>query len=92
VHIAIEDTGVGMTQEEIGIALEPFSQLEQSHSRAHAGTGLGLSLARRLTEMHGGALEIESTPHIGTRVHILLPKTRLRVSSAGRREDFKAEA
>jgi PAS domain S-box-containing protein len=78
--IIVEDTGIGMTEEEVGIALEPFSQLEQSHSRAHAGTGLGLPLARRLTEMHGGSLEIESAPQIGTRVRILVPSARLRES------------
>jgi PAS domain S-box-containing protein len=77
-RISIKDTGIGMTRNEVAVALEPFSQLEQSQCRSHDGTGLGLPLARRLTEMHGGSLEIESTPGAGTTVHIVLPSTRLK--------------
>jgi signal transduction histidine kinase len=72
--IAVADTGIGMSQEEIAIALQPFGQVEsESYARTHAGTGLGLPLSRKLVEIHGGELEIESEPGRGTVVSIKLP-------------------
>jgi signal transduction histidine kinase len=77
--ISVTDTGVGMRPEDIPIALEPFRQIDGSLTRRHAGTGLGLPLAKRLAELHGGALEIVSEPGRGTRVSLALPATRLLV-------------
>ncbi|MBP2298092.1 sensor histidine kinase [Azospirillum picis] len=71
--ITITDTGVGMTSEEVAIAMEPFRQVHNYLTKAEAGTGLGLPLARRFVEAHGGTMTVESTPGTGTVVTIRLP-------------------
>ncbi|HQT75643.1 MAG: hypothetical protein B7Z80_05730 [Rhodospirillales bacterium 20-64-7] len=78
VVFTITDTGVGMTGPEIDIALQPFGQVDNAANRSAEGTGLGLPLARRLTELHGGRLEIRSSKGAGTRVTVTLPADRLR--------------
>src|SRR5215470_19656219 len=67
VAIAVSDTGRGMPPEERRRAFDPF------YSRKPAGTGLGLTLARRIVTAHGGQIEVESTPGRGTCFTILLP-------------------
>ena len=69
----VEDTGVGMRPEDIPRALAPFSQLDNTLSRQHRGTGLGLSLANRFVGLLGGQLAISSAPGQGTRVTVTLP-------------------
>ncbi len=76
-EMCISDTGIGMKPEELPLALEPFRQLESTFKRRYEGTGLGLPLARSLTELHGGTLEIESEPGHGTIVYVRLPSYRL---------------
>ena len=76
VIVEVRDTGIGMLPDQIGKALEPFGQIESSTSRKHEGTGLGLPLARRLTELHGGTLTIKSQVDVGTVVTIVLPPER----------------
>ena len=71
--IVIADTGVGMTADELLIAMEPFRQVHNYLTKAEAGTGLGLPLARRFIEAHGGTLTLDSTPGAGTTVTIRLP-------------------
>jgi signal transduction histidine kinase len=73
VELIVQDTGIGMTEEQIQIALIPFRQVDGSLSRQHEGTGLGLPLAKSLTELHGGTLTIESVPDVGTKACIQLP-------------------
>lgn len=73
VALVVTDTGVGMTPEQIRVAMEPFRQVDGSHGRKHEGTGLGLPLARRLVELLGGALEINSIPGMGTIASVSLP-------------------
>ncbi|HEY1798937.1 MAG TPA: ATP-binding protein [Stellaceae bacterium] len=77
IAFAVTDTGVGMTEDEVQIALEPFGQVDARLSREHEGTGLGLPLARRLAELHGGSLRIESKKGTGTRVVVTLPASRV---------------
>ncbi|HVJ41239.1 MAG TPA: ATP-binding protein [Dongiaceae bacterium] len=72
-RLTVSDTGIGMSAAEIATALDPFGQVNSAVSGRHRGTGLGLSLAKMLTELHGGQLEIESTPNAGTRVSVILP-------------------
>jgi two-component system cell cycle sensor histidine kinase PleC len=71
------DTGLGMTSDEIKIALEPFGQVDARLARQHEGTGLGLPLAQRLAELHGGSLHIDSEKGRGTTVIIILPASRV---------------
>jgi len=73
VVFTVADRGIGMTQAELKTALEPFRQVENSLARRHAGTGLGLPLAKRLTELHGGVFEITSAKGVGTTVQVRLP-------------------
>ncbi len=74
----VQDTGLGMTAAEIEVALEPFGQIDSGLDRSRAGTGLGLPLARRLAELHGGSLGIASEKGVGTIVTVILPATRVR--------------
>ena len=76
-RIVVADTGIGMTKPEIEIALTPFGQVDSAFTRAQQGTGLGLPLARALTEELGGTLDIQSEPGVGTRVTVVLPPERL---------------
>jgi signal transduction histidine kinase len=73
VIIEVADTGIGMTEEHIQIALTPFGQVDNRLERKYEGTGLGLPLARSLAELHGGRLEVESKPGEGTVILIRLP-------------------
>jgi PAS domain S-box-containing protein len=78
----VRDTGLGMTPDEIDIALEPFGQVDASPAREHEGTGLGLPLARRLAELHGGSLHIDSEKGCGTTVAVTLPPSRVMTEMA----------
>ncbi len=80
--IAVSDTGIGMASEEVPKALEKFGQIDSRISRQHAGTGLGLPLAKHLIELHGGALTIKSEVNVGTTVTIVLPPERILARSA----------
>jgi PAS domain S-box-containing protein len=75
--ITVADTGIGMRAEDIPVALEPFRQVDDALNRRFQGTGLGLPLAKMLTELHGGALEIASEPNRGTVVRVRLPDSRV---------------
>lgn len=75
--VIFADTGIGMTDPELGIAMEPFGQVENSFSRSFEGTGLGLPLARRMTELHGGRLTVRSVKGVGTTVEVYLPASRV---------------
>ena len=73
VGIYVRDTGIGMTVEEIRVATAPFGQVDGGRSRWREGTGLGLPIAKALTELHGGRFEIHSRKSFGTEVAIALP-------------------
>ena len=72
----VRDTGVGMSEADIKIALEPFGQVDAGFSRRHEGTGLGLPLVSRLAELHGGRFHIDSTKGHGTTATLTLPARR----------------
>ncbi len=74
---SVTDTGIGMTETEILIALEPFGQVDNTLSRAFEGTGLGLPLASKLTDLHGGRLVVTSVKGKGTTVTVTLPADRV---------------
>jgi len=81
-RLVVTDTGIGMAPEEIPRALAAFVQIDSSLSRRHEGTGLGLPLAKALAELHGGQLDLISTPGRGTSVIVTLPRSRLRLAAA----------
>ena len=75
--ITVVDTGIGIAPENIDRVLRPFEQVENSYARKHGGSGLGLPYAKRLAELHGGDLKIESELGKGTSVSVTLPASRL---------------
>jgi len=75
--LTVSDTGIGMTEEEVQVALTPFQQVENPFTREHEGTGLGLPIVKALVELHGGYLQVESERGVGTRVTVSLPASRL---------------
>ncbi len=72
VEISVSDTGIGMTPDEIALALKPFTQVRSTYTRTQEGTGLGLPIAKALILKHGGRFEITSTPGTGTTVSMTL--------------------
>jgi PAS domain S-box-containing protein len=78
-EITVADSGIGMAAEDIPRALQPFGQIDNSLARPHGGTGLGLPLAQRLVELHGGTMRIDSTLGLGTTVTVVLPTERSRL-------------
>ncbi|UPG72871.1 HAMP domain-containing histidine kinase [Roseomonas gilardii subsp. gilardii] len=72
-RLRVRDNGVGIAPEDIPRALEPFRQVGDPLSRSSTGTGLGLPIAKGLAEAHGGSLQIESQPGVGTTITVQLP-------------------
>ena len=60
VRFTVWDTGIGISPEDLSRLFQPFVQLDSGLSRHYEGTGLGLVLVKRLTELHGGTLHVES--------------------------------
>ena len=75
-EIAVSDSGIGMTEEEVALALMPFKQVDNSFARRHAGTGLGLPFTKMVMELHGGYLDLASRPNVGTVATLSLPRER----------------
>jgi len=75
--VGVTDTGIGMTQEQMKIALSPFGQVDSKLARKHDGTGLGLPICRSLMELHGGTLVLTSEPNRGTTMTAKFPRSRV---------------
>lgn len=73
VAVTIRDSGVGMTEEELRVAMTPFGQADATRTRWREGAGLGLPIANSLVELHGGRLELRSAKMVGTEVKVLFP-------------------
>lgn len=83
VRLTVADTGIGISSEDIAVALSEFGQVDGTLTRKQEGTGLGLALSRKLIELHGGRLEMESEVGKGTSVHLVFPAERsLRLTHA----------
>jgi PAS domain S-box-containing protein len=72
-RLQVEDTGIGIRTEDLPRLFVEFQQLESGSGRRHEGTGLGLALTRRLAELHGGSVEVQSSPGKGSVFTVMLP-------------------
>jgi signal transduction histidine kinase len=75
--ITVADSGIGMDERGVAVALSRFGQVDSAWGRQQEGTGLGLPLARELVELHGGTLTIDSRRGRGTTVKLCFPKDRV---------------
>lgn len=74
-HISVEDEGPGIPESEMQAVFEPFRRLETSRNRGTGGSGLGLTIARRAVEQHGGTLQLSNRPGGGILALVCLPRT-----------------
>ena len=72
--LTVDDDGPGIATQDIARAFEPFTRLEASRNRNTGGTGLGLTIARRIVEAEGGSIAMATRPEGGLRVRICLPR------------------
>jgi heavy metal sensor kinase len=72
-HIAVKDTGIGIPESDLDFIFERFRRADRARSRETPGAGLGLAIARWITQMHGGTISAESTLGSGSVFHIRLP-------------------
>lgn len=75
IHFTVWDTGIGIAKGDMGRLFQPFTQVDGRLSRAYEGIGLGLTLVRRLVELHGGSVTLTSEPEQGSRFTVTLPWT-----------------
>jgi signal transduction histidine kinase/sensor domain CHASE-containing protein len=73
VEFTVSDTGIGIDEKEMHVALSPFGQIDSQFNRKYEGTGLGLPIVKGIVELHGGTLEIKSQPGKGTTVVVRFP-------------------
>mgnify|MGYP001274473397 CR=1 FL=1 len=85
---AVRDQGVGIPKDQQQRIFDRFES--RSHGSKHRGAGLGLSIVKRLVELHGGDMSLDSEPGRGTRVIVRLPKTGVRIDPA--RSDSRVDA
>lgn len=80
--LQVEDTGIGIAEEQIPLLFQKFQQLETSYHRNYEGTGLGLALTKQLVELHGGRIEVESMLGEGSFFTVWLPDQPLSASTS----------
>ena len=73
-EICVADTGIGIQPEDLGRIFQEFTQLSPVYTKTHEGTGLGLALTKRLVELHGGRIWVESEPGLGSRFYFTIPQ------------------
>jgi len=73
IAIAVEDTGIGIPGDKLGMIFDEFEQVDASSTRAHGGTGLGLAIARRLARLMGGDIAVQSALGAGSTFTLTLP-------------------
>ena len=76
-QVQISDTGIGIAEDALKDLFQPFRQADASISRRFGGTGLGLAISKKLLELHGGEIQVDSQAGLGTRVMLRLPAERV---------------
>jgi len=80
------DSGIGIEPSDIPKILQPFTQVDGALNRKYQGTGLGLPLTKRLIELHGGILDIQSNLGVGTTITIRFPKERMQLAQKAQKK------
>ncbi|MGI0133277.1 MAG: sensor histidine kinase, partial [Thermoplasmata archaeon] len=73
--LTVRDTGIGVSKEDLPRLFREFEQLDAGPGRRYQGSGLGLSLTKKLVELHGGQIEVNSEPGRGTEFRVVLPRS-----------------
>ena len=76
--LEVTDNGIGIPEDKLHLLFRPFQQVDSSLTRRHEGTGLGLALTKRLAELHGGTVSVESQENRGSTFRVWLPLTEMR--------------
>lgn len=92
ITIRVKDTGIGIATENLERVLRPFEQVESSLARSHGGTGLGLPYSKKIVEVHGGSLTLESALNQGTVVTVRLPMSRVVNTTSQQPRDNELQA
>ena len=88
---AVIDTGIGIPPDQVSRLFEPFVQLDSQLSRQYSGTGLGLSLVRRLTELQGGEVTVESQVGYGSCFAVSLPYAQVAIVSGEKTDHYYSQ-
>jgi len=90
--LEVVDSGIGIPEDKLHLLFRPFQQIDSSLARRHEGTGLGLLLTKRLAELHGGTVSVESQENKGSTFRVWLPLTEMRSSKRAKPEESQAKA
>lgn len=87
VSFVVKDTGIGIAADDQARIFEEFTQIDSALQRSTRGTGLGLPLAKKLTQSLGGMLELQSTPNVGSTFTVIIPQEHAEVNQFRKLED-----